>query len=133
MAMYVKKRLEIESACLSDRTMKSASPISQTTGGSFAGSLGAAAELGRQWRGGNAPALEDFLANWSSVEQRPAVSPYELAELVSLDQREKWRRGQRVAAEEYLHRFPQLLNDDELALDVIYSEFLLREELGEEP
>src|SRR5678815_3601359 len=113
--------------------MKSASPISQATGGSFAGSLGAAAELGRQWRSGNAPALEDFLADWSSGELRTAVSNRELANLVSLDQRERWRRGQRPAAEEYLRQFPQLLSDDELALDVIYSEFLLREELGQEP
>ena len=64
---------------------------------------------------------------------RSAVSARELAALVSLDQRERWRRGQRPAAEEYLRRFPQLLSDEELALDVIYSEFLLREELGQEP
>ena len=115
--------------------MKSGSPISQAAGGSFARSPGAAAELGRQWRSGKAPALEDFLAEWSSAEwlERSAVSARELAALVSLDQRERWRRGQRPAAEEYLRRFPQLLSDEELALDVIYSEFLLREELGQEP
>jgi len=32
-----------------------------------------------------------------------------------------------------LQRFPQLAPDDELALDVIYGEFLLREELGQRP
>jgi serine/threonine protein kinase/WD40 repeat protein len=113
--------------------MKSGSPISQVAGRSVARSPGAAAELGRQWRSGNAPPLEDFLAEWSSAEPRSAVSTRELASLVSLDQRERWRRGQRPAAEEYLRRFPQLLSDEELVLDVIYSEFLLREELGQEP
>ena len=99
--------------------MKSASPISQATRDSFAGSHGAAVELGRQWRSGNAPALEDFLTDWSSDELRPAVSARELAELVTLDQRQRWHRGQRPAAEDYLQLFPQLLSDDELALDVI--------------
>src|SRR5262245_16752647 len=111
--------------------MNSGSPISQAARG--ARSSGAAAELGRQWRCGKAPVLEDFLADWSSAGPRPAVSARELAELVSFDQRERWRRDQRPAAEEYLRRFPQLLSDDELALDVIYSEFLLREELGQDP
>src|SRR5262245_9858561 len=110
--------------------MNSGSPISQAARG--ARSSGAAAELGRQWRCGKAPVLEDFLADWSSAGPRPAVSARELAELVSFDQRERWRRDQRPAAEEYLRRFPQLLSDDELALDVIYNEFLLREELGQE-
>jgi VanZ family protein len=72
--------------------MKSGSPISQAAGGSVARSPGVAAELGRQWRSGKAPALEDFLADWSSAELGPAVSARELAELVSLDQRERWRR-----------------------------------------
>src|SRR5262245_19857514 len=111
--------------------MNSGSPISQAARG--ARSSGAAAELGRQWRCGKAPVLEDFLADWSSAGPRPAVSARELAELVSFDQRERWRHDQRPAAEEYLRRFPQLLSDDELALDVIYSEFLLREELGQDP
>src|SRR5262245_20072986 len=103
--------------------MKSGSPINQAAGSSFARSLGAADALGRQWRSGKAPALEDFLTEWTSAEwppalPRPAVSARELAALVSLDQRERWRRGQRPAAEEYLQRFPQLLCDEELALDV---------------
>src|SRR6185436_17875829 len=112
--------------------MKSGSPISRAGEGSFARSSGTAAELRRQWRN-CLPVLENFLADWSSDELRPAVSARDLVELVSLDQRERWRRGQRPAAEEYLRRFPQLLSDEELALDVIYGEFLLREELGHAP
>ncbi|HZL90049.1 MAG TPA: tetratricopeptide repeat protein [Pirellulaceae bacterium] len=116
--------------------MKSGSPISQAAGGSFARSPGAESELGRQWRQGKTPTIEDFLAEWSSAERssalsRPAVTARELAALVSLDQRERWRRGERPSAEAYLQQFPQLAADDELALDVIYGEFLLREELGE--
>jgi serine/threonine-protein kinase len=94
-------------------------------------SRGALAELKRQWRCGNAPRLEDFLREWSSSEWTERIGDRELLSLVSWDQLERWRRGQRPTAEEYLQRFPQLAADDELALDVIYSEFLLREELDE--
>jgi WD40 repeat protein len=93
---------------------------------------GAIAELKQRWQLGAAPLLEDFLQEWSS-ECADRISERELVSLISLDQRERWRLGQRPAAEEYLQRFPQLAADDELALDVIYGEFLLREELGERP
>src|SRR5262245_25539393 len=94
---------------------------------------GAAAELKQRWQRGAGPPLEDFLQEWSSPEWANSISARELASLIGLDQRERWCRGQRPAAEEYLLRFPQLAADDELALDVIYGEFLLREELGQRP
>jgi serine/threonine protein kinase/WD40 repeat protein len=90
----------------------------------------AVAELNQRWQRGTAPLLEDFLQESSEWADR--ISERELVSLISLDQRERWRRGQRPAAEEYLQRFPQLAANDELALDVIYGEFLLREELGEQ-
>src|SRR5262245_39924406 len=91
----------------------------------------AVAELNQRWQRGTAPWLEDFLQE-SSCEWADRISKRDLVSLISLDQRERWRRGQRPTAEEYLQRFPQLAADDELALDVIYGEFLLREELGEQ-
>src|SRR4029077_1799805 len=53
--------------------------------------------------------------------------------LLRFDQHERWRSGQRIPAETYLQRYPQLQQDAELGLVVIYSEFLLRSELGEQP
>src|SRR5262245_12811980 len=86
-----------------------------------------AAELQRRWQAGQAPQVEAFVAEWS-VEL-----PQELAELVRVDLRQRWRRGEQPLAEEYLSRFPQLQNAADLAVDVIYAEFLVREELGHKP
>src|SRR6476659_6822378 len=77
---------------------------------------GAAEELARSWRAGQQPELEAFLAGRH-------VDPHELGRLVNIDQQERWRRGQRPTAEDYLSRFSQLAADEELALDVIYGEF----------
>ena len=47
------------------------------------------------------------------------------------DQRRRWLAGDRAAAEFYFEKHPDLLADEELAVDLIYSEVLLRGELGE--
>ena len=99
----------------------------------WSGDRGAVADLQQRWKRETAPPLEDFLQEWSSSDCAVRIGERELVSLVSLDQLERWRRGQRPTAEEYLRRFPQIAADDELALDVIYGEFLLREELGEKP
>ena len=57
----------------------------------------------------------------------------QLVELLLLDQREKWHSGKRVCAEEYLAQHPGIRAEPEYALDLVYSEFLLREEMGEQP
>ena len=49
------------------------------------------------------------------------------------DQFKRWQHGQRVLAEAYLEHFPELRADEEAALDLIYSEVVLREERGEQP
>src|SRR5262245_56863116 len=71
------------------------------------------------------------------VEELPAARPGEdrLSWLsrVRDDQRRRWKRGQRLLAETYLQHLPALGKDPETAVDLIYSEFLLREELGETP
>jgi WD40 repeat protein/serine/threonine protein kinase len=53
--------------------------------------------------------------------------------LLRYDQRERWRSRQRFPAEAYLQRYRVLRDDEELARAFIYSEFLLRQELGEAP
>jgi tRNA A-37 threonylcarbamoyl transferase component Bud32 len=87
---------------------------------------GPARELARLWRAGQAPDLASFLA-----EVGP-LSPASLASVLLVDQAERWRRGQRVPVESYA-RLPGVCLEDEAALDLIYAEFLLRQELGEAP
>lgn len=57
----------------------------------------------------------------------------ELLERICIDQVRRWRSGQRVPAETYLLRYPQLQSDDHAAFEMIYGEYLLREERGERP
>src|SRR5262245_51404048 len=56
-----------------------------------------------------------------------------LAEALRAEQRERWQRGERVAAEWYLRGHPALPPDGDRALELVYQEILLREELGEAP
>ncbi len=64
---------------------------------------------------------------------RRAVSPEELLERLCNDQVKRWRDGQRVPAEAYLSMHPTIRDEGESAFELIYGEFLLREELGERP
>src|SRR5262245_45389110 len=49
------------------------------------------------------------------------------------DQRERWQRGERVKAEAYRGEVPALRADRETFFGLVFSEFMLREELGESP
>jgi serine/threonine protein kinase/tetratricopeptide (TPR) repeat protein len=49
------------------------------------------------------------------------------------EQRERWRRGERVLVESYLERHPTLRSDPDGVLDLLYNEFVAREECGETP
>jgi tetratricopeptide (TPR) repeat protein len=49
------------------------------------------------------------------------------------EQRERWRRGERVLVESYLERHPTLRSDPDGLLDLMYNEFVAREECGETP
>jgi serine/threonine protein kinase len=64
---------------------------------------------------------------------RRAVGQRELLEHLCNDQVRRWRRGLRVPVEAYLSLHPQLRDDVEGTFELIYNEFLLREELGEPP
>jgi serine/threonine protein kinase/WD40 repeat protein/Tfp pilus assembly protein PilF len=57
----------------------------------------------------------------------------ELVASLRADQRERWRAGERTLAEDYLSAHPAIAADVECAIELIYSEFLLREELGDTP
>src|SRR5258708_35461381 len=49
------------------------------------------------------------------------------------DQRRRWLRGEALSVEGYRECMPFLIDDAETLLDLIFSEILLREELGESP
>ena len=70
-----------------------------------------------------------------AVNDDPAsgLGPAELSAMLRRDQRDRWRDGERPDAESYFRRHPSLLADGESAFDLVYNEWLLREELGEEP
>jgi serine/threonine-protein kinase len=87
-------------------------------------------------------AVEEFLRLWQQ-EESPDVdaflgrclpfSPVQLSAILCIDQHERWQAGQRVSAEDYLQRHPELNADSGAAVDLIYQEFLIRERLGERP
>jgi serine/threonine protein kinase len=107
-------------------------PVSEPTtslqpdAGGRARSPDPAGELLRRWEQGGTPDVEVFLA-----EAGP-LPPAELAAVLRADQRQRWRAGQRVPSEDYLSRHPALAADPEALLDLVFNEFLLREQAGEQ-
>src|SRR5262245_20796201 len=55
----------------------------------------------------------------------------DLVTQIQADQSRQWRAGNRIPVETYLAQHPDLRAREEFAVDLIYAEFLLREELGE--
>src|SRR6185369_304362 len=86
-----------------------------------------AEQLRQQWREGRQPDVRTFLADQAEV------SLAELTEVLRVDQRERWLRGEPIPVEQYLRDFFPLEDSPEHALDLVYAEYLLREELGEAP
>src|SRR5262245_15618780 len=68
-------------------------------------------------------------------DEHPVMPPIdrELRTLLLDDQARQWRAGERGVVEAYFERYPELLGDPEAALDLIYNEFILREQGGERP
>ncbi len=85
-------------------------------------------QLLQLWQQGQQPEVRSFLARLGGD-----LSPTQVAAIVRIDQRERWTRGERIQAEVYLRDFPEVRADESAALDAIYGEYLLREELGEAP
>ncbi|MGH7136306.1 MAG: hypothetical protein ACREHD_11240, partial [Pirellulales bacterium] len=83
--------------------------------------------LERAWERGEQPQFEAFVAGLG------AVSPLELSALVQIDLQQGWLRGEFRRAEEYLSHFAPLAIDPELAVDIVYAEYLARERAGQRP
>jgi serine/threonine-protein kinase len=86
-----------------------------------------ARKLSSLWRRGQRPRVADFLA------EAGVRDPARIVTVLRVDQWERWRRGERVPAESYLDAFPAVKDDPERAIDVVFAEYLLREQLGEAP
>jgi len=84
-------------------------------------------QLSQLWRQGQRPDVHQLLAAAGDL------APAKVAAVLAVDQRERWRDGERPPAEGYLQPYPALGGDVELALELVYGEFWLREELGEVP
>jgi eukaryotic-like serine/threonine-protein kinase len=88
---------------------------------------GPAAALWRLWRRGQRPDVRRFLADAGPL------FPGQVAAVLQVDQHERWHDGERVPAEVYLRDFAPLAAERELAVELVYREFLVREKLGESP
>jgi serine/threonine protein kinase/WD40 repeat protein len=81
--------------------------------------------LWRLWREGQRPDVRAFLAAAGDLK------PEQIAAVLLHDQRERWQTGERIPAEWYLSLYPPLQADVEYGVELVYGEFLMREELGE--
>ena len=79
------------------------------------------------WRQGQQPNVADFLAAAGTRD------PEEILAVLRVDQSERFRLGQWVRVETYLDAVPAFRDHREQALDLIFAEYLLREEMGQRP
>src|SRR5207245_10359445 len=86
-----------------------------------------ARSFGQLWRQGERPDVQHFLA------QAGSLTPTQVAAVLLVDQSQRWRSGERLEAERYLPLYPAFRADPEYAVELIYGEYLLREQLGEAP
>jgi hypothetical protein len=77
------------------------------------------------WQQGHQPRVADFL------EQAGVRDPDRIVMALRVDESERCRLGQWVPAEDYLEVFPAIRDRVESTIDLIFAEFLLREERGE--
>ncbi len=84
-------------------------------------------ELWLVWRQGHRANVREFL------DRAGELTPPQVAAVLLVDQRERWLIGERILAENYLALFPALLADLEYGVELVYGEYLLREELGQGP
>jgi len=79
------------------------------------------------WQHGQHLDVGLFLARFNRL------SPHQVVAILRVDQQQRWRAGERPAAEEYLATHAALLDDAAEVIGLIHGEFLLREERGEGP
>src|SRR5262249_38318851 len=83
-----------------------------------------AERLWRRWESGERPDVYDF------IELSGNLAPESLIAVLEVDQRERWQRGERLFAEAYLRRFPNLSSDPR-TFSLIVGEIHLRQSVGD--
>jgi serine/threonine-protein kinase len=79
------------------------------------------------WRQGQSPDVREYLGRLANL------SPAQVVAVLCVDQGQRWHHGDRVPAETYLKMHPALAAAWADAFELVYAEFRLRQELGEEP
>src|SRR6516162_5736258 len=85
-----------------------------TTGVLASVSEGPATQLSEMWRQVPAPDLTAFL------DQAGTLSAEQLAAVLYVDQRQRWLRGERPLAEDYLRLYSARHSEPEFALDLLF-------------
>lgn len=73
------------------------------------------------------PNVDDFLTNAGQISLAARGT------ILRIDQRYRWQRGERVSAETYLQKHCEISHDAETAVDLIFNEYLVREQCGDQP
>lgn len=101
---------------------KTRSPLAGKSGESRADAV-----LDKLWGEGRPPSVRRL------AESLGAIDLNRLLDVLRTDQERRWINDQRVGVPQYLSHFPQLATDLEAVFELVYSEWLLREERGETP
>jgi tetratricopeptide (TPR) repeat protein len=96
-----------------------------TTNSAPSGSRRPESILEQLWQDGRPPSIRSFVATLGSLDNERLLA------VLRVDQRNRWANGQRVDVRSYLREFPALADDSEALFELIYHEWLIREELGE--
>jgi eukaryotic-like serine/threonine-protein kinase len=83
-------------------------------------------------RGGESTGLPVSESSWLPLSLSSCLQPDDLARGLWDDQRRRWEAGDRAPAEAYWKALPAP-TDPGILLDLIYGEFVLRQEAGERP
>jgi serine/threonine protein kinase len=79
------------------------------------------------WQQGFRPSVNKFLASAGSFSLQTLVA------VLRVDQQQRWLLRRPVLVESYLRDYPRLSDDEDQLIELIYCEYLIREELGEGP
>lgn len=75
------------------------------------------------WNDGSSPDLLRF------INLRSPIAVSSLGQILLIDQARRWEIGQRKSAVQYFAQFPGILESPEHAIDLLFSEFVLREKV----
>jgi len=89
--------------------------------------FGPAQGLENLWRQGQRPDVREFLS------KQKGLTPSQIVAVLCVDQQQRWRTSERIPAETYLSMDPALTGAWADAFELVFAEFRLRQELGENP